>query len=530
MWKALLKKQWLSVVAFFRIGKNGKARSPMAALGFAVLMVYAFGAMGIMFWELSKTFCAPLVGAGLDWVYFSVMGLMASAFGFIGGVFTAKSRLYEAKDNDLLLSMPIPVGMLLLIRMIGLYLFTLLFEVMVFAPALVQYYVTVGVQWNTLLLGILTLFLMPLGTVALCCLLGFVLAWITARLPYKNLFTIIGFMAFMVLYFLAYSKINEYITYVIAHGEAVGATMQTTLFPFAQLGKAAAGDGIAFLWFLLLFVGVFALVYWALSVTYIRIATMKKGERYAKYKEKAAKTGSVKNALLKKEFLRLIKSPMYLLNASMGTFMTLLVCVMTLVQGDVFGMTKETVETAQLSETIALILVAATCFMASSNTVSACSVSLEGQSLWLVQSLPVASRTVLFSKILVHFCVTALPVALCGVVMSCVVGAFWCIPLVILTATIAAAAFATLGLAINLKFPNLHWTNETAAVKQSLSVMFAMFGGWGVTLLCVGGYFLFGKYMPIWGYVGLCLALFLALTVGGLLWIKNRGVKIFENL
>jgi len=87
-----------------------------------------------------------------------------------------------------------------------------------------------------------------------------------------------------------------------------------------------------------------------------------------------------------------------------------------------------------------------------------------------------------------------------------------------------------MGLAINLKFPNLHWTNETAAVKQGLSSALAMFGGWGVALLPLGGYFLFGKYLPAWGYALLCLTLFVLACVGLIVWLKRRGEKIFENL
>ena len=176
MLKALMKKQLLAVLAFFTQGKNGKRRAPMATLGFAVLMIYAIAAMGIMFWEMAKMMCQPLVDANLGWVYFSVMSLMATAFGIIGSCFMAKSRLYEAKDNDLLLSMPIPASTILLARMIGLYLFTLMVEVLVLIPTMAQYYVVAGSQISSLISGIVLLFVLPLGSTALCCLIGFLLA------------------------------------------------------------------------------------------------------------------------------------------------------------------------------------------------------------------------------------------------------------------------------------------------------------------------------------------------------------------
>ena len=108
MLKVLLKKQWLALTAFLMIGKNGQRRSPKAVLLFALLFVYAFGALGVMFWGMADMLCEPLATAGLAWVYFALMAVIATAFGVVIGIFAAKSTLYEAKDNDLIFSMPIP--------------------------------------------------------------------------------------------------------------------------------------------------------------------------------------------------------------------------------------------------------------------------------------------------------------------------------------------------------------------------------------------------------------------------------------
>ena len=531
MLKTLLKKELLAILAFFTIGKNGKRRSAGVMAGFALLMLYAFGAMVFMFWEMSKMLCAPLVTTGQAWIYFSVMGLMATSLGVIGDIFMAKSKLYEAKDNDLLLSMPISAWKLLAVRTIGLYAFTFVFEGLVFLPAVVQYFTVVGAQWQAVIGCVVVTLLMPFLALAVCCLLGFVMAWMLGKLPYKNLFAILGFLAFMIVYFLLYSKIYDALNYVIINGEAVGAMMQTALFPFAQLGKAAIGNGVSLLWFLLVFVGAFAVVYGLLSVTYLRIVTAKKGERYAKYKATEHKVSSPRKTLLKREFLRLFKSPGYFLNASMGTFMTLLVVIMAVIQGDVFGMTAETLQTSGFIKIASMILPLALCFLASSNTLTAVSVSLEGETLWQLRSLPVKTQDVLNAKLLLHFIMTAVPVALCGCGMGIVLKLAWYhVVFAVLTGILASAFFAEMGLMINLKFPNLHWTNEMVAVKQSLSAVFAMFGGWGVSLLPLGGYFLFGKYMPAWGYVALWLGIFALATTVLWLCIKKWGTLLFESL
>ena len=532
MWKALMKKQLLATLAVFTQGKNGKRRAPVTALGFAVLILYAVGAIGFLFWEMAKMLCQPLASAGLSWVYFSVMSLMATGFGVIGSCFMAKSKLYEAKDNDLLLSMPIPARTILFVRTLGLYLFTLLIEALVFIPSLVQYYVVAGIQVSSFVSGLVLMLVLPLGSTASCCLIGFLLALLTAKLPFKNLFTILGFAIFMVGYFLAYSKVNEYIGYVLANGEAVGATMKTVLYPFSQIGYAAAGNWLSLLISIGIWGGIFALGYLMISLTYFRIITMKHGEYHAKYKQREEKQSGVVAALFKKEFLRLIKSPMYLLNASMGTLLMVIISVMTCVKGDLFGFTADGLA-ALVGDTNVMVLLAAMVvfFMASSNTIAACSVSLEGENIALMQALPVGEWAVLRAKLYLHFVMTALPALLSGVVVSVVLGlVWWETAIVLASALVASLLFAAFDLTVNLKFPNLQWTNEMAVVKQSVAVMVAMFGGWGMALLPLGGYFLFGKYMPAWGYAALCLGAFSVVAAGLLCWLCRKGTKIFKTL
>ena len=49
----------------------------------------------------------------MDWLYFTLMGLVAIFLGAFGSVFNTYSSLYLAKDNDLLLSLPIPLRVII---------------------------------------------------------------------------------------------------------------------------------------------------------------------------------------------------------------------------------------------------------------------------------------------------------------------------------------------------------------------------------------------------------------------------------
>ena len=61
------------------------------------------------------------------------------------------------------------------------------------------------------------------------------------------------------------------------------------------------------------------LIYLLLSVSFIRIATGKRGAAKIKYSEKPMKRSSQGAALLKKEALRFWSSPTYMMNCSLGS-------------------------------------------------------------------------------------------------------------------------------------------------------------------------------------------------------------------
>ena len=89
-----------------------------------------------------------------------------------------------------------------------------------------------------------------------------------------------------------------------------------------------------FLGFAGIFLGLFALVYALLSVTFLRVATSKRGGAKAKYREKTHKVSSAGAALLKRESLRFFKNPMIFLNCALGSLFLLMLPVFGLFKAE----------------------------------------------------------------------------------------------------------------------------------------------------------------------------------------------------
>ena len=115
--------------------KAGKGRLIL----FALLGVYLLVCFGVMFGGIFFSICDVFADMGLSWLYFGFMGILVFVLCFVGSVFITQNQLYEAKDNDLLLSMPIPVKYILISRLLSIVILNYIYELMIILPGAVVY-------------------------------------------------------------------------------------------------------------------------------------------------------------------------------------------------------------------------------------------------------------------------------------------------------------------------------------------------------------------------------------------------------
>lgn len=170
--------------------------------------------------------------------------------------------------------------------------------------------------------------------------------------------------------------------------------------------------------------------------------------------------------------------------------------------------------------------------ISSLNMISASSISLEGDRLWIMKSLPVSTKDILDIKLLLHFvlCVPA------GIVLSLVLSfLFQTSMLDTIVIVVAPILFTTLidlvGLLANLWKPKFDWVNETVCVKQSMPVMVTMFGAMGLVALIVIGYTNFCvDLISINMYMCLLIGISIVVNIALYYMVITWGVKRFNEL
>ncbi len=530
MFIALFKKQILELLSVFTMSKDEKDKSKGAGKGVFVglILLYAFGMMAYSAWEQAGVLCAPLVSQGKDALFFLSSGASALGFAVLLGALISKGMVYDAKDNESLLSMPIPPQTILLARLSVQYVYLFVFTLAQFVPAAVRYFTVAGVQPLALVFCVLTLFLLPILALAISALLGWLTATLTAGLPKKHFLNTVTYILVVLLGILGYTLLTNYTNAVALQGELTE-TAKIVLFPLLQMGKAASGDGLGMLFFLLITAAVAGLALWLVSATFLKIVTTEKGEQRVVYKAERRQAVSAGTALFRKEASRFFKTPIYLMNAGMGAILTLVAAIALLVLA-IGGFGKEF--TAFFAgDTGALILAAALCMLTAAVYLTLSSISLEGEGLTLLRALPISSWQVLCSKLFLHILVAGIPTLLCAVIIpfALPVSAFNGV-LIGLNALACVVATAAIGLAVNLKLPMLEWTSETVVVKQSMATLMGMLAQAAAVLVPVGIWLLVGQAVAAWIYLLCALAYFVALGALVVLWLKKKGVKEFEAL
>lgn len=507
--------------------------SPGKKLVFAALAIYVIGAFGAMFLGLFSQLARAFCGTAYEWLYFSFTALFALVLSIIGSVFMTQKQLFEAKDNDLLLSMPIPPSYIVATRLLMLLCVNLMYSMLVFVPATAAYVLHFGFSARLIVLFIAAL-LLPLLSMAVESLLGWLVALISTKIKRKNAASMILYLAFLAVYMWFFMGMQNNITALIANGTQIGDAIGKYLPPLYACGVAVADGDIGELIILALWCVVpFAVMWFAISKSFIKISTSSKTQDKKIYVRESLEVMSPRRALLKKELSRFFSIPMYVLNCGLGAIMALGLGVAALVKKE--ALVVALASGADIAAFLPFLPLALLAFCASTICISAPSISLEGKKFWIMKTSPVNTGDVFYAKIATNIIVgaPALAVAavICGRAFSLTAAQ---ILITALCAVLLQIFISVFGLLMNLNFPRFDWINEAMVVKQSTSVIITMFGGMAVAVLpIVGSFALVNSGSVGLGATGgllVCLLFFAVVNAAAYGFLKTKGVKLYDEL
>lgn len=545
MLKALFKKQLLELKHLYLMGgQSGKKRSGgQAGMPVVLAVVLLLGSV-LAFVGLADGLGSMLIPQGLDWLYFSLFGFMGFLLAVCVGAMSCYSQMFRAKDNELLLSMPIPPRSILLVRIAVAYLVCFVFVAVVWLPAIfesvsISMGIGRGIDAVSLVCALLVWPLLSLLATAFACALGWVIAEVSNRIRHKSIVGAAVIALALVVYLVAYTQFMIGFQEALEQGDftasaAMVEAVQQWAWPLVQLGLAATGYGSGLLCFAAFAVVLFGAVYAGVVKSFRRIAmgSVSRGRRRA-FDVGQLHAHSVEKALLKREASRFVSSAAYLVNCGLGVVFMAILALAAVLNAEVISSVVNELRMQEpwLAQGVPVLLVALVIALVGMDAVTAPSVSLEGKNLWIVRSLPVNVHLLMDAKVRLQMWVGCVPAVVCLAIIGAVFGldaislaaALWCVYSFVWF-------HALFGLAMNLRMPKLSWTNETVPIKQSMPVFLAIVLGWVLAVVMVAVYFVAARAVASWAL----LLVFAALLTGGAYalsrWVHTSGVRRFEAL
>lgn len=453
-------------------GKTGTGTKMLFAVLFAYLGIVFFGMFISLFFSLGA-----ILLPSYPEIYLGVAMILAFSLLFVFSIMQTKTELFECKDNELLLSMPIPPSMVVVSRVFTVLIYNYIEASFVFIPAIIGYLFFQGPAVGCFG-AFLSFLLIPPFATAVASGIGYAVAKISSRMRNKNLITVLISLLFLVGYMVVYF-------YLIGNMESILNSITENTEAFAEklgavgvIGSAAALSVLPTVIFVVGTVGVALLAFYLISKNYVSIVTSRSSAKRVKYVAKRNAGRSAVTALIMKELRTFFSSPNYMLNAGIGLVFCPIIAVVALINRQELSDAMSILSAEmgiEASGFIAPGMIAGLLFCLSLVMMSACSLSLEGKRLWLLRSLPVGARTVLFSKVAPQI-IVSLPFAVLTSVLLFVASSVDIVylPFFILVPITFIITTAFIGGVFNSLFPKFDFENEVQPIKQSLTVFCTM--------------------------------------------------------
>lgn len=467
----------ISILSLFNNGNNKKKKTATPVIMLIVLGIVLFGC-SVMY---NCIFNEALRSVSQNKLLPAFMFSIASVLCFITSIVRIPTVIYDAKDYDMLESLPIKTRDVILSKFVATYIVELAYAMILMIPGIIL----VSLDYPYIVFpSIICMIFVPVIPMLLGALLGFLFKMITRKMKHKNIINTFLYLIFFIgIFALSFSmNFGSGSEELVSYGQMLSNTINS-VFKFYPVGwvvnQAIANNSVLYL--ILFLIGsliLLALVTWVLSSSYKQINTFLKGTKsHNVYKRKEAKCRSTISALIHKDLSRITSIPMFLINIIIGPLMVIIIAVLIAFSGEsikqMFTMADEADPTITVN--IIPIIQMIPCLILGITNYSVNAISIEGSSFWILKSSPISYKDFIKSKLITNGLIFGTVSLISSLIMVIGIRPDFFVALeIIICPFVYTLAMGAIGLWLNLTFPKLEWDNPTQVFKNSMPVMLSM--------------------------------------------------------
>lgn len=524
----LLKISFLNTIGINKLRESSKGEN-IKKISIGILILFSIIVlMGSMFSLMLDL--ADMLKKVNQMELLLVIGFLGTViFNLVNSIYKAPSYLYQARDYEMLSSLPIKDSTIFASKLILLISSNYLYSAFIMIiPSLVYF-----IKGNYSFIYIINLLIMFITTPFIPIIISSIITYLIGRLSYnsryKNSILIIGsILATLVIILISYNMDN-FLEVIIKNSSSIIEISKKIYVPaYYFIDGLKNNNLLSVLIFSFLSTTPFIIFILIFSKGFRKInSKMTEGYKVNDYKVKGLKSSKPIKALLNKELKRYFSSYIYVLNTSFGLVLlgVLAVGIIILGKDKIATIINLSSYTSMFNVQITMIIM----FFIFMSCTTSSSISLEGKNLWILKSLPIDELDIFKSKLGINI-LLVLPIALISFLLISIKLKFSIFYIIIMSILIIVSSFfiALYGLFINLLYPKLDYINEVEVVKRGLSSTISIFS----SLAYLGIYGAIYYFLKLDFNVLLILAITITLAMDLILWkiIKTKGVNLFRNL
>ena len=500
-------------------------------------VIITFFLMSVVF-SYSELIIKPLRIVHMEFALLTLFILLTSIMTIMEGIYKTSSLLFNCKDDNLLLSLPIKRSAVLFVRIFKFYIFELLYNSLFLIPPMIMYALYIRPSLSYYLISLIGLLLFPIIPILISCILGSAITFISSNFKSKNIVqTIVTLIFILGVMYLSYNP-QSIIKNITENITNINDLITKLYYPAGAYIKLITDyNTVELLKFIIINISLFIITIIVIGKIYFNINSNVKSIKIKKHnKNYKIKTSSPIKALIKKELSRFINSPVFITNAGFGLVLFIIGCILMTIKFDSVAQiiiqndSKMTINI--INNYIPAILFGFICFTSFMTSITSSMISLEGKTFSILKSLPIKPYTIVKSKVYSALLIM-IPFIFIGDIILFIKFKFDIINIIlILIASILLPLISeTIGIIINLKYPKMDAKNDTEVVKQSMSSTVSVFTGMviiGITL-----YLLFKALNNNISNTNILIIFILAFTViycGLLVLLHKTCEKNFDNI
>ena len=537
---SLLKATMSQDMSLFRIKARNESRARKIVLPIVLALVVMFSVGSYV-----AILAEKLAPSHLTYIVLTIFIMVTSLLTIIEGVYKSQGILFEARDNELLFSLPITQSKIFFIRIFKLITFQFLYNSLFMLPAIIVYAMYEKTNVSFYLISTVMLVLLPIIPTILGCIFGYIIKGLSAKFKARNIMQVLFTSLILLGIFYVSFNMQGMVANIVQNANSIQEIITKIYYPAGLYINLIQNFNILDLIILLAINIIPAIVFvYVASIFYFKINS-KLGEKgngnkkvgVAKTTEKTYRVRTQLSGLIHKEMKRFFSSLVFMVNAGFG--MVLMIAVTFALSINFDGMinsmmqgmeTEIPIPIGEIKNMMPKVFYGFVVFISCMTSITSSMISLEGKSFNITKSLPVETEKILLSKVLTSN-ILSIPIFLiCDVIFFIAFKvAIIDIVFILLASIVMPTLTALIGILMNLKYPKMNATSDTEVVKQSMSSMLSVFMGMFVAILSIAIMIMGNNYNTNL-FVALELLTFSIITF--MLWriLKKYGAKRFKEI